>query len=187
MSMIGRKIEGIKAQAYVGGGFKEVTDKDLAGKWSVFVFYPADFTFVCPTELGDFADKYESFKKLGCEVYGVSTDTHFTHKAWADVSDTIKKVKYPLVGDPTHKISQLFEVLIPEEGLAFRGTFILNPTAEIVAYEVNALGIGRSADDTLRKVQAAQFVAKNGDQVCPANWKPGEKTLKPGLDLIGKI
>ncbi|MCL2851399.1 MAG: alkyl hydroperoxide reductase subunit C [Firmicutes bacterium] len=187
MSMIGRKIEGIGAQAYVGGNFKEITDKDLQGKWSVFVFYPADFTFVCPTELGDFADKYEEFKKLGCEVYGVSTDTHFTHKAWADTSETIKKVKYPLVGDPTHAICNQFEVLIKEEGLALRGTFILNPQAEIVAYEVNALGIGRSAEDTLRKVQAAQFVAKNGDQVCPANWKPGEKTLKPGLDLIGKI
>jgi peroxiredoxin (alkyl hydroperoxide reductase subunit C) len=160
MSLIGKKIEGIKAQAYEKGAFREVTDKDLKGKWSVFVFYPADFTFVCPTELGDFADLHGEFLKAGAEIYGVSTDTHFTHKAWADASDTIKKVKYPLLGDPTHKISRLFEVLIEEEGLALRGTFILNPSAEIVAYEVNQLGIGRSAADTLRKVQAAQFVTK---------------------------
>jgi len=187
MSLIGKKITDFKVQAYVAGAFKEVTCADLKGKWSAFVFYPADFTFVCPTELGDLADNYEGFKNVGCEVYSVSTDTHFTHKAWHDASETIKKIKYPMLADPTHKLSELFEVLIPEEGLALRGSFILNPDAEIVAYEVNALGIGRNAEELLRKVQAAQFVAKHGDQVCPANWKPGEETLKPGIDLIGKL
>ncbi|MCL2203556.1 MAG: alkyl hydroperoxide reductase subunit C [Defluviitaleaceae bacterium] len=187
MSLIGKKVGYFKAQAYVGGGFKEVSSEDLKGKWSVFVFYPADFTFVCPTELGDLADTYPEFEKIGCEIYAVSTDTHFTHKAWHDVSDTIKKIRYPMLADPTHKISQDFEVLIPEEGLALRGTFIVNPEAEIVAYEVNSLGIGRNSAELLRKVQAAQFVAKHGDQVCPAKWTPGAETLKPGLDLIGKI
>ena len=187
MAMIGKKIEAFKATAYVGGSFKDVTEKDLKGKWSVFVFYPADFTFVCPTELGDLADAYPAFQKIGCEIYGVSTDTHFTHKAWADASETIKKVKYPLLGDPTHALSQMFDVLIPGAGLAFRGTFIVNPDGVIVAYEVNDLGIGRNSEELLRKVQAAQFVAKNGDQVCPAKWKPGEKTIKPNLDLIGKL
>jgi len=187
MSLVGKKIEGFKVQAFVDGAFKEVSCADLKGKWSVFVFYPADFTFVCPTELGDLADNYEAFKKAGCEVYSVSTDTHFTHKAWHDASATIKKIRYPMLADPTHKLSELFEVLIPGEGLALRGSFIVNPDCEIVAYEVNALGIGRDASELLRKVQAAQFVAKNGDQVCPAKWQPGEETLKPSLDLIGKL
>ena len=187
MSLIGKKIEDFKVQAYVNGGFKEVTQADLKGKWSVFVFYPADFTFVCPTELGDLADNYDAFKAAGCEVYSVSTDTHFTHKAWADASDTIKKVKYPMLADPNHKLSEMFEVLIPADGLALRGSFIVNPDAEIVAYEVNALGIGRNSAELLRKVQAAQFVAKHGDQVCPAKWQPGAETLKPGIDLIGKL
>ncbi|MCL2015728.1 MAG: alkyl hydroperoxide reductase subunit C [Defluviitaleaceae bacterium] len=187
MSLIGKKVSEFTAQAYVNGDFKEVTLNDLKGKWSVFVFYPADFTFVCPTELGDLADKYAEFQKVGCEVYSVSTDTHFIHKAWHDTSETIRKIKYPMLADPNHKISEDFEVLIPDAGLALRGSFIINPDTEIVAYEVNALGIGRSAADLLRKVQAAQFVAQHGDQVCPANWTPGEETLKPGLDLIGKI
>ncbi|MCL2231862.1 MAG: alkyl hydroperoxide reductase subunit C [Treponema sp.] len=187
MSLIGKKIDGFKVQAFVNGTVKEVCCDDFKGKWSVVVFYPADFTFVCPTELGDLADNYEAFKKVGCEVYSVSTDTHFTHKAWHDTSDTIKKIKYPMLADPTHVLSELFEVLIPEEGLALRGSFILNPNAEIVAYEVNSLGIGRDSGDLLRKVQAAQFVAAHGDQVCPAKWKPGEETLKPSLDLVGKL
>lgn len=187
MSLIGKKVADFKAQAYVNGDFKEITQDNLKGKWSAFVFYPADFTFVCPTELGDLADTYPEFEKIGCEIYSVSTDTHFTHKAWHDASDTIKKIKYPMLADPTHKISEDFGVLIPEEGLALRGSFVINPECEIVAYEVNSLGIGRTAQELLRKVQAAQFVAKHGDQVCPANWKPGAETLKPGLDLIGKI
>ncbi|MCL2376541.1 MAG: alkyl hydroperoxide reductase subunit C [Defluviitaleaceae bacterium] len=187
MSLIGKKIGDFKAQAYVDGDFKEITQEDLMGKWSAFVFYPADFTFVCPTELGDLADIYPEFQKIGCEIYSVSTDTHFTHKAWHDTSDSIKKIKYPMLADPTHKISTDFGVLIPEEGLALRGSFVINPEGKIVAYEVHDLGIGRAAEELLRKVQAAQFVAENGDRVCPANWKPGGETLKPGLDLIGKI
>ena len=187
MSLIGKKVGCFKAQAFVNGAFKEVSCDDLKGKWSVFVFYPADFTFVCPTELGDLADLYEEFQKIGCEVYSVSTDTHFTHKAWHDTSATIKKIKYPMLADPNQKICQDFGVLIQEEGLALRGSFVINPDCEIVAYEINSLGIGRTAKELLRKVQAAQFIAKNGDQVCPANWTPGASTLKPGLDLVGKI
>jgi len=187
MSLIGKKIEGFKVQAFVDGAAKVVSCADFKGQWSVLVFYPADFTFVCPTELGDLADNYEAFKEAGCEVYSISTDTHFTHKAWHDSSATIKKIKFPMLADPTHSLCELFEVLIPEEGLALRGSFILNPDAEIVAYEVNSLGIGRDSSELLRKVQAAQFVAKHGDQVCPAKWKPGGETLKPSLDLVGKL
>ena len=187
MSLINSKIKPFKATAYHNGKFVPVADTDLKGKWSVFVFYPADFTFVCPTELGDLADIYGEFKKLGVEVYGVSTDTHFTHKAWHDTSDTIKKVQYPLVGDPTGTLARNFGVMIEEEGLALRGTFVINPEGEIKVMEVHDLGIGRDAKELLRKVQAAQYVAAHPGEVCPAKWTPGANTLKPSLDLVGKI
>lgn len=187
MSLIGRKIEEFKVQAYHQGNFKEVSNEDVLGKWSVFFFYPADFTFVCPTELGDLADHYEEFKNINAEIYSVSEDTHFVHKAWADATDTIAKVQYPMLADPTGKLARMFEVLIEEEGLALRGTFIVDPEGIIQAYEVHANGIGRNAEELLRKVQAAQFVAEHGDQVCPANWTPGDETLSPSLDLVGKL
>ena len=187
MSLIGRKIEEFKVQAYHQGNFKEVTNEDILGKWGVFFFYPADFTFVCPTELGDLADHYEEFKNINTEIYSVSEDTHFVHKAWADATDTIAKVQYPMLADPTGRLARMFEVLIEEEGLALRGTFIVDPEGIIQAYEVHANGIGRNAEELLRKVQAAQFVAEHGDQVCPAKWKPGEETLTPSLDLVGKL
>lgn len=187
MSLIGKEVSDFKVQAFVDGDFKEVTKADILGKWSVFVFYPADFTFVCPTELGDLADNYDEFKKIGCEIYSVSTDTHFVHKAWHDASDTIKKIKYPMLADPTGTLTRDFDVHIEEEGLALRGSFIVNPEGKIVAYEVNSNNIGREASELLRKVQAAQFVAEHGDQVCPAKWRPGAETLKPSLDLVGKL
>ena len=185
--LIGHKVEDFKVQAYHQGDFKEVTLQDTKGHWSIFFFYPADFTFVCPTELGDLADHYEDFKKENCEIYSVSTDTHFTHKAWADHSETIGKIQFPMLGDPTWALSKDFGVLIKDAGQALRGTFIVNPEGEIVAYEVHDLGIGRNAEELLRKLQAAQFVAEHGDQVCPAKWKPGSKTLTPSLDLVGKL
>ena len=187
MSLINKKVSDFSAQAYHNGEFKEVTLDSMKGHWSVVVFYPADFTFVCPTELGDLADNYAKFKEVGCEVYSVSTDTHFVHKAWADASETIAKIQYPMLGDPTGKLARDFEVMIEEEGLALRGSFVINPEGEIKAYEVNDLGIGRTAEELLRKVQAAQFVAEHGDQVCPAKWQPGEETLVPSLDLVGKL
>lgn len=186
-TLINTKVTDFKVQAYHNNGFKTVTQNDLNGKWSIFFFYPADFTFVCPTELGDMADKYAEFQKLGVEVYGVSTDTHFTHKAWHDSSETIKKIKYPMLADPTGHLSRAFGVYIESEGLAYRGTFLVNPEGHIKLAEVNDNGIGRNADELLRKVQAAQFVAANPNEVCPAKWTPGAKTLKPGLDLVGKI
>jgi NADH-dependent peroxiredoxin subunit C len=187
MSLINTTVKPFTAQAYHNGKFVTISDADLKGKWSVIVFYPADFTFVCPTELGDLADHYAEFKKLGVEIYGVSTDTHFTHKAWHDTSDTIKKVQYPLVGDPTAQLARAFEVLIEEEGLAYRGTFVVNPEGKIKIIEVHDNGIGRDAKELLRKVQAAQYVASHPGEVCPAKWTPGQTTLKPSLDLVGKI
>ncbi len=187
MSLINTEIKPFKATAYHDGKFVPVTEQDLKGKWSVVVFYPADFTFVCPTELGDLADHYDAFKKMGVEIYGVSTDTHFTHKAWHDTSDTIKKVQYPLVGDPTATLARNFQVLIEEEGLALRGTFVIDPSGKIKIIEVHDNGIGRDAKELLRKVQAAQYVASHPGEVCPAKWTPGQKTLQPSLQLVGKI
>lgn len=186
-TLINTKIPEFKVQAYHNDNFKTVSSSDLNGKWSVFFFYPADFTFVCPTELGDMADKYPEFQKMGVEVYSVSTDTHFTHKAWHDASETIKKIKYPMLADPTGALSRAFGVYIESDGLAYRGTFLINPEGKIVLAEVNDNGIGRNADELLRKVQAAQFIAKHPNEVCPAKWKPGAETLKPGLNLVGKI
>ena len=187
MSLINKEVNDFKVQAYVGKDFKEVTKKDILGKWSVFFFYPADFTFVCPTELEDLANKYEEFKKIGCEIYSVSCDTHFVHKAWHDASDTIKKIQYPMLADPTGALARDFDVMIEADGLAERGSFIVNPEGRIVAYEVIACNVGRNADELLRRVQASQFVAEHGDQVCPAKWQPGASTLKPSLDLVGII
>ena len=187
MSLINTEVKPFAATAYHNGQFVDVTEADLKGKWSVVFFYPADFTFVCPTELGDLADQYAEFQKLGVEIYGVSTDTHFTHKAWHDTSDTIKKVQYPLVGDPTGTITRNFEVMIEEEGLAYRGTFLINPEGQIKLCEIHDNGIGRDAKELLRKVQAAQYVASHPGEVCPAKWTPGAETLAPSLDLVGKI
>jgi peroxiredoxin len=187
MSIINSQVKPFKATAYHNGDFVTVTDETLKGKWSVFVFYPADFTFVCPTELADLADRYAEFKKLGVEIYSVSTDTHFTHKAWHDTSDAISKINYPMIADPTGAISRNFDVMIEEEGLALRGTFVINPEGQIKLCEVHDNGIGRDAGELLRKVQAAQYVAAHPGEVCPAKWTPGADTLKPSLDLVGKI
>ena len=187
MSIINSKLKPFSTQAYHNGQFINVADKDLQGKWSIFFFYPADFTFVCPTELGDMADVYPEFQKLGVEVYSVSTDTHFTHKAWHDASETIKKIQYPMLGDPTGTITRNFDVMIEAEGLALRGTFLVDPQGDIKIAELHDLGIGRDASELLRKVKAAQYVANHPGEVCPAKWQEGAATLSPSLDLVGKI
>lgn len=187
MSLINTQIKEFKAQAFHAGKFVEVTEKTLKGKWSVVVFYPADFTFVCPTELEDLANRYAEFQKLGVEVYAVSTDTHFAHKAWHDTSEAIKKVNYVMIGDPTGAITRNFGVMIEEEGLALRGTFVINPDGQIKLCEIHDNGIGRDAGELLRKVKAAQYVASHPGEVCPAKWQEGAATLKPSLDLVGKI
>ncbi len=187
MSQIGKEIVDFSVQAYVDGGFKTVTKQDVLGKWSVFFFYPADFTFVCPTELEDLANKYADFKAAGCEVYSVSCDTHFVHKAWHDASETIKKIEYPMLADPTAVLARGFDVMIEDAGIAERGTFIVNPEGKIVAYEVVAGNVGRNADELLRRLEALQFVASHDGEVCPAKWQKGATTLKPSIDLVGKL
>lgn len=187
MSFNNKEMCEFKLQAYHNDEFITVTNDDLTGKWSVLFFYPADFTFVCPTELEDLANHYEKLQSLNCEVYSVSNDTHFVHKAWHDSSDAISKVNFPMIGDPTGRLSKFLDVYIPEDGTTERATFIINPEGKIVMYEVSAGSVGRNADELVRKVEASQFVFENGAEACPANWHPGENTLHPGIDLVGKI
>lgn len=186
-TIINTRIPEFKVQAYHNGSFETVTDKDVLGHWSVFFFYPADFTFVCPTELEDMADKYEKFRELGVEVYSVSCDSHFVHKAWADASEGIRKIQYPMLADPTGLLARAFGVMIEEEGMAYRGTFVADPQGLIKLVEIQDNSIGRNADELLRRVEAAQFVATHEGEVCPAKWKKGAATLKPSIDLVGKL
>ena len=186
-TIINSQIPEFTAQAYHNGNFKTISNNDLKGKWAIFFFYPADFTFVCPTELADMADKYAKFQEMGVEVYSVSTDSHFVHKAWHDASETIRKIQYSMLADPTGALSRAFGVMIEEAGMAYRGTFVVNPEGQIKVAEIHDNGIGRNADELLRKVEAVQFIAANPNEVCPAKWKKGEQTLKPSIDLVGKI
>ncbi|SUB77485.1 alkyl hydroperoxide reductase subunit C [Porphyromonas macacae] len=186
--MINSQMPEFKLQAYrKSEGFVTIGNEDLKGKWAVLFFYPADFTFVCPTELADMADNYEEFQKLGVEVLSVSTDTHFVHKAWADASETIAKIEYPMLADPVGNLCRNLGVMIEEEGVAYRGTFLFNPEGQLKIVEIHDNGIGRDAQELLRKVKAAQFVHNNPGAVCPAKWKEGEAVLKPSIDLVGKI
>ena len=187
MSLINTKIQPFNATAFHNGAFVDVSDADLAGKWAVVFFYPADFTFVCPTELGDLADNYAEFRRLGVEVYSVSTDTHFTHKAWHATSDTIGKIEYPMLGDATGQITRNFGMMREDQGLANRGTFLIDPDGVIQFAEVTAEGIGRNAVELLRKIKAAQYVRTHPGEVCPAKWEEGDDTLSPSLDLVGKL
>ena len=191
MSLINTQVQPFKANAFVNrtgkGEFITVSDADLKGKWSVLIFMPAAFTFNCPTEIEDAAENYAEFQKAGAEVYIVTTDTHFSHKVWHETSDAVGKAKFPLIGDATHALSNAFGVHIPEEGLALRGTFIINPEGQIKTMEVHSNEIARDVAETLRKLKAAQFTAANPGQVCPAKRKEGAKSLTPSLDLVGKI
>ncbi|WP_079506051.1 alkyl hydroperoxide reductase subunit C [Mesobacillus jeotgali] len=187
MALIGTQVLPFTANAFHNGEFITVSEENFKGKWSVVVFYPADFTFVCPTELEDMQNQYATLKEMGAEVYSVSTDTHFTHKAWHDHSEAIGKIEYIMIGDPSQKISRNFDVLNEEDGLAERGTFIIDPDGVIQTVEINAGGIGRDASQVVSKLKAAQYVRNNPGEVCPAKWKEGEATLKPSLDLVGKI
>src|SRR5688572_2117681 len=187
MSLINTEIKPFNAQTFKGGKFGQLSHADLKGKWSVFFFYPANFTFVCPTELEDLADNYAEFQKLGVEIYSVSTDTHFSHKAWHDTSPAIGKINYYMLGDQTHTLATNFDVLREGQGLADRGTFVIDPEGVIQIVEITSEGVGRNAQELLRKIKAAQYVAAHPGEVCPAKWEEGEATLAPSLDLVGKI
>ena len=187
MSMINKEIDDFTVQAFHNDDFETVTKDDVLGKWSVFFFYPADFTFVCPTELEDLAKNYAKFKEIGCEIYSVSCDTHFVHKAWHDANEKIAKIEYPMLADPTALLAKDLDTYNEADGMAERGDFIVSPEGKVVAYEVISSNVGRNAEELLRRVQASQFVHEHGDQVCPANWTPGEETIEPSLDLVGQL
>ena len=185
--LVGQLLPDMEVEVFYKNAQKKVTLHDFRGKWLVLFFYPADFTFVCPTELQDLASKYDEFLAIGAEIISVSTDTVYTHCAWHEHSPAIQQVQFPMAADPTGKLTRALRVYIEEEGLALRGTFIIDPDGVIKAMEVHDNSIGRSADELLRKLNAAIFVREHGGEVCPANWRPGKATLKPGLDLVGKI
>ncbi|MDO5033643.1 MAG: redoxin domain-containing protein [Eubacteriales bacterium] len=186
-SLISQDFPEFTLKAFHENEIKTIKREDTLGHWSIFFFYPADFTFVCPTELSDLADHYDEFTKMGAEVYSVSCDTVYVHKAWKDSSDRIRTIQYPMLGDPLAILPRALDVFNEQEGTAYRATFVVDPEGKIVAYEVNADGIGRNAEELLRKLEAAAFVHEHGDQVCPANWHPGEETIKPSLDLVGLL
>lgn len=187
MVKIGQQIPDLEFEAFHNEEVKKTRLSDYKGKWLVLLFYPADFTFICPTELEEAANFYEEFRKAGAELLSVSTDTVFVHKAWHDTSPAIQKIKFPMVADPTGRLCREFGTYIEEAGLSLRGSFIVDPDGVLKACEIHDNSIGRSAKEILRKVQAAKFVREHKGEVCPASWEPGKKTLKPGLDLVGKI
>jgi NADH-dependent peroxiredoxin subunit C len=187
MSIINKSVPEFRTQAYHNGKFVEVSNETIRGKWNVFIFMPAAFTFNCPTEIEDAADNYAQFEKMGAEVYIVTTDTHFSHKVWHETSPAVGKARFPLVGDPTHALSRGFGVHIDEEGLALRGTFVINPDGIVKTSEIHSNEIARDVSETVRKLKAAQYVAAHPNEVCPAKWTDGAATLKPSLDLVGKI
>jgi len=187
MININQVIPEFELEVFYNDEIKKVKLNDYRGKWLILFFYPADFTFVCPTELAELADYYEEFKKLDAEIISISTDTVFAHKAWHDQSPMIKKISFPMAADPSGKLCRAFGTYIEEEGLSWRGTFLIDPDGLLKAYEMHYNGIGRSAAELLRKLQAARFIREHNGEVCPASWKPGAATLKPGLDLVGKI
>jgi peroxiredoxin (alkyl hydroperoxide reductase subunit C) len=180
-------IQPFQAHAYHQHAFRLVSEKDLLGKWSVLFFYPADFTFVCPTELSDINDALKELEPLQVQIFSVSTDTHFTHKAWHDASDTIRQLRYPMIADPTGQLSRQFHVYDESTGLADRATFVLDPEGQVKLIEITADGVGRNAAELVRKIKAIQYVYAHPGQACPAKWTEGAKTLTPSIDLVGKI
>lgn len=187
MSLINKEVSEFSVQAFQDNAFKTVTKADILGKWSVFFFYPADFTFVCPTELEDLAEKYEDFKSIGCEIYSVSCDSHFVHKAWHDASKTIQKIKYPMLADPTGALARDFDVMIESEGMAERGSFIVNPEGRIVAYEVIAGNVGRNAGRTVPPGAGFPVRGLARRSGVPCQVASRAETLKPSLDLVGLL
>ena len=179
--------EDLSFDIFKNNDFSKMTFGELRGKWTILIFYPKDFTFVCPTELGEMAHLYEQFTKEGAEIVSVSTDTVEVHKGWHDASPAIAEITYPMAADPTHELSELFGVLIASEGVARRGTFIISPDGIIKTLEINHDAIGRSGKETLRKFKAAKYVSNNPANVCPASWEEGGEVLTPGVDLVGKI
>jgi peroxiredoxin len=187
MVKVGEKVTDFELEAFHNEQIKKIRLSDYKGKWAILLFYPADFTFVCPTELEEAADHYDNFQKEGAEIMSISTDTVFVHKAWHDTSPAIKKIRYPMLADPTGNICHQFGTYMDEAGMSLRGTFIIDPDGVLKAMEIHDNSIGRSSREIYRKLLASKFVRESDGEVCPASWEPGRKTLKPGLNLVGKI
>ncbi len=187
MVKVGEKVIDFELEGYQNEQFKRIHLSDFKGKWVILLFYPADFTFVCPTELAEAADYYGKFRKEGAEILSLSTDTVYVHKAWYDESPSIKKITYPMLADPAGKVCREFGTYLENDGISLRGTFIIDPDGVLKSLEIHDNSIGRSSVEILRKLQAAIFVSQHQGEACPASWQPGGKTIKPGIDLVGKI
>ncbi len=156
-------------------------------KWLILFFYPADFTFVCPTELAEMGVIYEEIKGLNAELISVSTDSHYVHMSWQESERLLSEITYPMGADPTHELSKAFGVYDKKTGTAYRGTFLIDPDMKLVASEINYFSVGRDSSEIMRKLKAFKHVRENPTQACPAKWSPGKKTLTPGKDLVGKV
>ena len=187
MSLIGSQIKPFKAQAFKGGKFIEVTDQSLRGKWSVVFFYPADFTFVCPTELADLAEKHAEIEAMGVKIVAISSDTKFAHLAWRNSEKLLENVKYTMGADPTGRVSRMFGVYDEASGLALRGTFLISSAGRLVSSEGNFYNVGRDMGELLRKLKANTYLEKHPAEACPARWQPGQQTLKPSEKMVGKV
>lgn len=187
MLKINQMVPDFTLKAYHQDKIKDIKLSDHKGKWVVLMFYPGDFTFICPTELEEAANMSEELKKKGAEILSVSTDSVYVHKAWHEQSPAIKGVNFPMLSDSTGKVAKEFGVYIEEDGICLRGTFIIDPDGILKTMEMHSNDIGRSGKELMRKLDAAIFVRNNKGLVCPASWTPGADTIKPGLDLVGKI
>jgi peroxiredoxin len=191
LATVGGAVPAFEMEVYdpAQGEFGKVSFESLRkqGKWTILVFYPADFTFVCPTELADLADKHAALTGFGAEVIAVSTDTKFSHLAWRNSEKLLAQVKYLMAADPTGTVSRFFGVYDPKSGLALRGTFIINPDGILVSSEINFYNVGRNADELSRKMEANAYLQQHPDEACPANWKAGAKTLRPNEKMVGRV
>jgi len=185
--LIGRVAPDFSEYALVEDEFRKISLSESRGKWVVLFFYPADFSFVCPTELSELADNYERIKGMGGEVISVSTDTKYAHKAWHDSSETIRKIRFPMLADPAKRVSSSYNVLLEEDGLCCRATFLIDPEGRIRTIEYHDNNIGRSTEELIRKLEAAKYVSEHDGEACPMNWKAGQKGMRKGIEMVGKI
>lgn len=187
MVQIGQAAPSFEGEAFWNNEIKKFRLSDVRGKFVVLLFYPGDFTFICPTELEEAAAHYTEFQKHNAEIVSISTDSVWVHKAWHDQSPAIKKVDFAMLADPTGQICRAYETYLDNVGVSLRGTFIIDPDGILRVKDIHDNSVGRSTAEILRRLQAIKFVREHPGNVCPANWKPGEKTLQPGLNLVGKI
>jgi peroxiredoxin (alkyl hydroperoxide reductase subunit C) len=187
MFTIGQTIPDLELDVFQNNEFSKIKLSNYKNKWLILLFYPADFSYVCPTELAEAAEYYPKFQAANAEIISISTDSMYVHKAWHDVSPLIKRISYPMAADPTGNTCRMFGIYNETEGQSFRATFIIDPDMVLKAADIHDDSIGRNSAEILRKVQAAGYVREHSGMVCPAGWHPGDEAMKKGIELVGKI